>query len=284
MKTNYSIFTRVLVLAICFIMLVGGLTACFQEAAPENNVVTTTPNNNGSTSNGGNTENNGGELEVIPPPHVDDVLISTPVTPDAENKVPEGGVNMSGESASATVPGGVQMEEGATELALTINGIEQSEAQIELLENEVSTSFDVHVAGVAQSNLVPMEITLAKAVAKGLNSTSLKLYHVENGVTYEMTRIANNEAFTAHNQFKYDPVTGDVTISIASFSEIALVCTLGMVCELPGCVEMAGMDSKKPLKVGVKINKQTKNTLKNLKVAGQEMFIFFPPVPNEQVS
>lgn len=65
------------------------------------------------------------------------------------------------------------------------------------------------------------------------------------------------------------------------FSEIALVCTLGMVCELPGCVEMAGMDSKKPLKVGVKINKQTKNTLKNLKVAGQEMFIFFPPVPNE---
>ena len=39
---------------------------------------------------------------------------------------------------------------------------------------------------------------------------------------------------------------------------------------------MAGMDSKKPLKVGVKINKQTKNTLKNLKVAGQEMFIFFP--------
>ena len=223
MKTNYSIFTRVLVLAICFIMLVGGLTACFQEAAPENNVVTTTPNNNGSTSNGGNTENNGGELEVILPPHVDDVLISTPVTPDAENKVPEGGVNMSGESASATVPGGVQMEEGATELALTINGIEQSEAQIELLENEVSTSFDVHVAGVAQGNLVPMEITLAKAVAKGLNSTSIKLYHVEDGVTYEMTRIANDEAFTAHNQFKYDPATGDVTISIASFSEIALV-------------------------------------------------------------
>ena len=223
MKTNYSIFTRVLVLAICFIMLVGGLTACFQEAAPENNVVINSTNNNGGNENGDNTENNGGELEVIPPPHVDDVLISTPVTPDAENKVPEGGVNMSGESASATVPGGVQMEEGATELALTINGIEQSEAQIELLENEVSTSFDVHVAGVAQGNLVPMEITLAKAVAKGLNSTSLKLYHVENGVTYEMTRIANNEAFTAHNQFKYDPATGDVTISIASFSEIALV-------------------------------------------------------------
>lgn len=33
------------------------------------------------------------------------------------------------------------------------------------------------------------------------------------------------------------------------FSEIALVCTLGMVCELPGCVEMAWMDSKKPLKL-----------------------------------
>ncbi len=233
MNTNYSIFTRVLALTICFIMLVGGLTSCFQVAAPENNVVINSPNNNvgnengdnteNNNGNGGNTENNGGETEVIPPPHVDDVLISAPVTPDAENKVPEGGVNMSNESASATVPGGVQMEEGATELALTINGIEQSEAQIELLENEVSTSFDVHVAGVAQGNLIPMEITLVKAAAKGLNSTSIKLYHVEDGVTYEMTRIANNETFTAHNQFKYDPATGDVTISIASFSEIALV-------------------------------------------------------------
>ncbi|MBO5715308.1 MAG: hypothetical protein J6S23_02805, partial [Clostridia bacterium] len=40
--TNNSIFTRVLALMICFIMLVGTLTACFQETDHNHNVGTTT--------------------------------------------------------------------------------------------------------------------------------------------------------------------------------------------------------------------------------------------------
>jgi hypothetical protein len=35
--------------------------------------------------------------------------------------------------------------------------------------------------------------------------------------------VAAADAFTAHNQFKYDPATGDLTLYMASFSEVAVV-------------------------------------------------------------
>ncbi len=180
----------------------------------------------GSGSNGNNPGNNGnenkpGEEEVQKP--VANVQISASVTPDENGQVPAGGVTMNGETASANVPEGVQMAEGATELTLTVNGVEDSAADLNLNENEVATSLDVHMAGVSTDNAVPMEVKLLAAMVKGLNSTSIKLYHVENGETVEMTRVANNEEFTAHNQFKYDPATGDVTLYIAGFSEIAMI-------------------------------------------------------------
>ena len=172
------------------------------------------PGNNGN-------ENKPGEEEIQKP--VADVQISASVTPDENGQVPAGGVSINGVTASANVPEGVQMEEGATELTLTINNKEDSEADLDLNENEVATSLDVHMAGVSTDNAVPMEVKLLAAMVKGLNSTSVKLYHVENGDTVEMTRVANNEEFTAHNQFKYDPATGDVTLYIAGFSEIAMI-------------------------------------------------------------
>ena len=179
----------------------------------------------GGNGNGTGDNNNqpGGNEETEVQKPIADVQISATVTPDADGKVPAGGVSMNGETASATVPEGVQMEEGATELTLTVNGKEDSEADLDLNENEVSTSLDVHMAGVSTDNAIPMEIKLVAATVKGLNSTSIKLYHVENGETVEMTRVANDEEFTEHNQFKYDPATGDVTLYIAGFSEIALV-------------------------------------------------------------
>ena len=203
------------------------------------------PNSNPPTQ-GGTTTNNG--ITVLPPnnddnkedinngnhvdgvvvgnataPYIGDVHVSAGVTPDENNQVPSEGVSLESATASATIPGGVQMEEGANELSLTINGIKDSSANVELSDTDVSTSLDVHVSGVAANNLVPMEVKLLAAALKGLNSTSITLYHVENGETIEMTYVPNDEPFTAHNQFKYDPVTGDVTLYIASFSEIAIV-------------------------------------------------------------
>ena len=186
-----------------------------------------------STGNGGNNDNsnnnnNGNHVGGVvvgnaTAPYIGDVHVSAGVTPDENNQVPSEGVSLESATASATIPGGVQMEAGATELSLTINSIKDSAANVELADTDIATSLDVHVSGVAQGNLVPMEVKLLAAALKGLNSTSITLYHVENGETIAMTYVSNDEPFTAHNQFKYDPVTGDVTLYIASFSEIMMV-------------------------------------------------------------
>ena len=165
----------------------------------------------------------------------DTPVVDTPVEPEGFNastnvtdSVTDGVISSTvtigeGQSMSATLPEGVKLEDGATEVTLSVNNVESSEANIDLNANENKVSLDVHIAGIAQDNTVPMEITLSGVAAKGLNSTSIRLYHVENGETVEMIRLATSEVFTAHNQFKYDPVTGNITLYIKSFSEIAVV-------------------------------------------------------------
>ena len=229
MKFGVKFLAILLVSLICATML----TSCFpgldsnsdtSSDTSSDNIIVIPPNDQG-----GNNGNNGGNtsgsvvIENIAAPYIADVYVSTSVEPNEESKIPSGGVNLDSSLASATIPGGVQLETGAKEVALTVNGIENSKADIELLESEVSSSFDVHVSGVAENNLVPVEIKLAAAAANGLNSTSIKLYHVENGETIAMTLIPSGTEFTSHNQFKYDPATGDITLSIASFSEFAVV-------------------------------------------------------------
>ena len=196
-----------------------------QGGTTTNNGITVLPPNNDDNKEDINNGNHVGGVVVgnATAPYIGDVHVSAGVTPDENNQVPSEGVNLESATASATIPGGVQMEEGANELSLTINGIKDSSANVELSDTDVSTSLDVHVSGVAANNLVPMEVKLLAAALKGLNSTSITLYHVENGETIAMTYVPNDEPFTAHNQFKYDPVTGDVTLYIASFSEIMMV-------------------------------------------------------------
>ena len=126
-------------------------------------------------------------------------------------------------SMSAVVPSGVKLDEGASQLTLSVSNVDNSAANITLGQNDAQHSLDVHVEGIAADNAVPMEIVLRGVASAGLNSTSIKLYHVENGETVAMTSLAATESFSAHNQFKYDPMTGDITIYIASFSEIAVV-------------------------------------------------------------
>lgn len=142
-----------------------------------------------------------------------DGVISEPVTIG-------GGENS---SMSAVVPEGVKLEEGVTELTFSVTGVEESEANVELEEGEVKVSFDVHIAGIAADNTVPMEIKLSSIARKGLNNGNIKLYHVENSETVEMTQVALSDEFTAHNQFKYDAATGDLVLYMASFSEVAMV-------------------------------------------------------------
>ena len=145
--------------------------------------------------------------------------VSMPIVPNDQNQV-AADVQMTAGQVSATIPAGVQLAAGTTELTMTVEQMGASGANITLGDNEAMRSLDVHVEGISADNTVPMEIYIKEAAAKGLNTGNLKLYHVENGQTVQMHEAG---ATPAHNQFKYDPATGDVTLYMATFSEVALV-------------------------------------------------------------
>ena len=122
--------------------------------------------------------------------------------------------------ASAVIPSGVQLADGATGLKFSVTLKDTSESNIQLAENEKMRPVDVHIEGVAEGNTTPMLITLKHYLAPGFNTGALKLYHVENGVAVPMTHVTTA---VNHNEFSYDPLTGDVTLALASFSEVAVV-------------------------------------------------------------
>ncbi len=157
-----------------------------------------------------------------------DTTVSAPVTNavDASNKITTavtvGNADDEDEVTYATVPSGVQMAAGATSLTLSVKDIENSTANVVLGETEKMRTLDVHMAGVDENNTVPMTITIKGVAVPGLNNNNIKLYHVEDGTTVPMTLVALAE-LDAHNEFYYNPITGDITLSLASFSPVAVV-------------------------------------------------------------
>jgi len=127
------------------------------------------------------------------------------------------------DTLNAQIPTGVKLGNGVTELTLSVTEMTASGANIELQDNEILRSLDVHIEGVAADNMVPMLITIREAMMVGLNIGNYTLYHVENGVANAMTSVTVLADLDAHNEFYYDPATGDVTLSLATFSEVALV-------------------------------------------------------------
>ena len=129
-------------------------------------------------------------------------------------------VAMKGGDVSAVIPAGVQVAAGVNSLNLSVTKKAASEANIQLGESDEMRPLDVHIEGVAAGNTVPMLVTLKGYLSTGINTGALRLYHVENGQTVAMTQVANP---VNHNEFSYDPATGDVTLALASFSEVAVV-------------------------------------------------------------
>ena len=230
--TNNSIFTRVLALMLCLIMLVGGLTACFNEVDPENNVGTTT--NGGVVTTNPTTKPT---TTTTTTPTTGDVVednpVEDPVEPVDPNEIFSASTNISsdgliygslasdvvigGTEVGALVPADVKVEAGASSLALSVKKVDE-----ELLGDALS-ALDVHINGVALDNTVPMIVKLGAILEAGLGATELKLYHTENGVDNLMTRVNSPADFAIHNQYYYNAETGEVTIYIASFSVISAV-------------------------------------------------------------
>ena len=122
-----------------------------------------------------------------------------------------------------TIFEGTKLVAGATSVtaSLTYIDTDNSEANVEMAADESSASYNIHVEGLAADNTVPVEIFMAEALPTGLNASNIRFYHVENGVTVAMTPVDSEGS--RHNTFSYDPATGNVTLYLASFSEIKLV-------------------------------------------------------------
>ena len=152
---------------------------------------------------------------------------SKPVTDKIENGAIKEDLQLGEENSkyNANVPAGVAVADGADALELSITTIteDESNANITLDDDEEVLTLDVHMDGVAENNTVPMQITLKGLVKKGLNPNNIGLYHVEDGATVQMTAVSTLAELDAHNEFYYNAATGDVVLSLASFSEVAVV-------------------------------------------------------------
>ncbi len=124
--------------------------------------------------------------------------------------------------AKAVVPTGVQVNDGAQTLSLAV-ALAEMQADVEMTSGQVSYSLDVHVEGVSSNNTVPVLVTLNNKFPTDLASYNVKLFHVENGQTIAMTAVESLLEVDCHNEFFYDAETGDVTLAMASFSEVTAV-------------------------------------------------------------
>jgi len=144
------------------------------------------------------------------------------VTP-VDGKVPAGGVTLTGANITAFVPAGAAMAPGADKLTLAVTPLEHTTSDIKVVNDEVLIPVDVHIEGLAEYNTVPAIISLGEVLPKYLNMGNYHLFHVEDGVNNEMTLVDSEAQLTQHNQYTYNSDTGEVTVAMATFSEVALV-------------------------------------------------------------
>ncbi len=128
-------------------------------------------------------------------------------------------------NVSVKIPAGVQLNQDTTSLTLTITEKDSSDSGVQLDAGQTMLPLDVHMAGVSAENTQPITIGLGKLLPAGMNIGNVTLYHVENGTANPMTQVFATGDLVNHNQFHYDPVTGNITVAMASFSEVAMVST-----------------------------------------------------------
>ncbi len=152
---------------------------------------------------------------------------TAPVAP-VDNKVPDGGITISDGDVSAKLPAGTKLNPGVTEVTLTINPLKSSTSKVVPTNSELLIPVDVHIEGVASDNTVPIEIDLGSILPKYLNMGNYSLYHVENGVSNQMSLVDSKAELSDHNDFVYDPETGATSVAMATFSEVSLLVDMSM--------------------------------------------------------
>ncbi len=158
-------------------------------------------------------------IQGIQTPGVD-TEIEMPIDVHSENGIVTEEVTVAGEGIEITIPAGTKMTTGTQVLTLKVTPKDASDTSLVLGDTQRLIPMDVHVDGLAVSDNNPVLITLKQGLPVGLNDDNVQLYHVEQGETLPMRRV---EKPASHNEFSYDPVTGDVVLAMASFSEVSMV-------------------------------------------------------------
>ena len=119
----------------------------------------------------------------------------------------------------AVVPRGTMLNPGTTKLELEITTTDRS-GNIEMTRGQVSRSLDVHIGGISGENTVPATVDLGAIMPTELKDSSIQLYHVENGTPMQMAAV---DTLSAHNQFVYNADSGEMSVNMATFSEVTAV-------------------------------------------------------------
>ena len=249
-QTNNSIFTRVLALILCLMMIVGTLSACLLDTDINSGVGESTSTEDSATTVKPEDTTTGDSAEKEPeedPVDPNEIFsASTEITEEAlilgtlANDVLIGGE----EGMSALLPADVKIAEGTSSLALSVKKVEE-EIALPLGEGDTAQSLDVHIDGIALDNTVPMIVNLGAVLEAGLGETELKFYHIENGVAQLMTRVASVSDFAIHNQYYYNAETGEVTIYVASFSVFSAVQTTTSILTAETAADTSWYDASK---------------------------------------
>ena len=149
--------------------------------------------------------------------------VSVPVGElDADNKT-TAPITMSGYGYNVTLPAGVKAADGARKFVFTVDATERS-SNINMNLGQVSRSLDVHIDGISENNDVPVIINLGAVLPVNYKEENIAFYHVEDGTPNRMNLV---DAPALHNDFSYNSATGEVSIALASFSEVTAVVAAG---------------------------------------------------------
>lgn len=147
---------------------------------------------------------------------------SAPVVTDSQNKTTSDVTVGSPDTVVAKIPAGTKLAPGVSEITVNVTELSNSSA-IAVDDGEEARTIDVKVDGLALDNDVPVIVEISEFMPMGLNMGNYTLYHTENNTNVAMTYEANEADLDAHNEFTYDPATGDVKMALKSFSPFCCV-------------------------------------------------------------
>ncbi len=162
--------------------------------------------------------------------------------------------------ASATVPEGAKLEEGANSLTLNVSETATSDFTVTLNDNQSSKTLEVEMKGLSNENNKPIKVVMY--IGKALDG--LTLYHNNDS----MTKKDSATAVSSDKDYYYDQTSGFLTMATNSFSPFTYVFDAKVVSTVSEFVSAVNDETIKTIKLGedITIDKNDYDVSKRLYV------------------